>query len=221
MEGFDQVVFFKFLAALIALVNPLYGLPIFISFTNGYTTAERRRTAMVVTLSVAVTALIAVVVGEEILSVFGISIPAFRVAGGIIIFGIGLSMLNARGPAAISDQPAADLKARRSSLAVVPLAIPLTFGPGAIVTSIVFAHQLDTRAELASLVPAVFVVALVVGGSLLFAAPITKLLGNTAISLLTRIMGIVLTAVAVEMVLTGLGDAIEYRFPALVAPTSG
>ena len=220
MEGFDQAVFFKFLAALIALVNPLYGVPVFISFTQGYTPAEQRWTALIVTLSVAVTALIAVLIGEEVLAIFGIGVPSFRVAGGIIIFGIGLSMLNARGPIAdVRPTETGDKAARRAS-AVVPLAIPLTFGPGAIVTSIVFAHQLDRRAELISLVPAVLVVSLVVGLALLFAAPITRVLGNTTISLITRVMGIILTAVAVEMILTGLGDAIESRFPQFALPSA-
>ncbi|MEM1362759.1 MAG: MarC family protein [Pseudomonadota bacterium] len=215
MELFDQVIFFKFLGALLAMVNPLYGLPVFLSMTEGYTPAERRITALVVTLTVAMTAFISVVAGEEILSIFGISIPAFRVAGGLIILGIGLAMLNASDPKDGDKQAIDHGHQKKRNIAVVPLAIPLTIGPGAIVTSVVFAHQLSDEAEVFTLLPAVAIVTLILGASLLFALPLSRFMGPVMINVVVRVFAIVLIAIAVEMMLTGVWNSLESHFPGL------
>lgn len=222
MEFFHEAVFFKFLAAILALVNPLIGLPIFLSMTEGYSPAQRRWTAVVVMLTVAFTGLISVLAGEEMLAIFGIDVASFRVAGGVIILGIGLAMLHSDEPRAGDSKAIAHGHEKKQSIAVVPLSIPLTIGPGAIVTSIVFAHQLDDRSELFTLAPAILIVAVIMGAVLLFAAPISKALGPIVINVLTRIMAIILTAIAVEMVLTGVADAIDQRYPGLAtSPSTG
>ena len=212
---FEAVVFSKFLIAYLAMVNPLYGVPVFISMTKGYSRNESIRTALIVSATVAVTGLVAVLAGEEILSIFGIGIPSFRVAGGIIILGIGLAMLNADSPKTGDANAISEAEPEKKNVAVVPLAIPLTIGPGAIVTAIVFAHQLDDRSELFTLAPAVLLVTLLMAVSLLFAGPIARLLGNTVMSVVSRILAIVLVGIAVEMVLTGLGDEVMRQFPSL------
>ncbi|WP_170760498.1 MarC family protein [Ruegeria lacuscaerulensis] len=214
-ELFDQAVFLKFLAALLAIFNPLYGIPIFLSMTDGCSTSERKRIALIVTGTVVIVALIAVLVGEEILAVFGIDIPSFRIAGGLIILGVGMSMLNA------SDRPQGDQKAveegerKKSNIAVVPLAIPLTIGPGTIATTIVFAHTLSDGAEIVTLGSAVLIACAIVGLGLLFADPISRFFGPTMINVITRVMAIILVAVAVEMVLTGTFHAIDAHYPGL------
>ncbi|NOD29642.1 MarC family protein [Ruegeria atlantica] len=215
-ELFDQTVFLKFLAAVLAIFNPLYNIPIFLSMTKNCTAAERRHVAVVVMISVTVIALTAVVIGEEVLGVFGIDVPAFRIAGGIIIFGIGMSMLKAE------DRPPGDQAAmddgheRKLNFAVVPLAIPLTIGPGTIAITIVFSHQLSNGAEIVTLGSAILIACAIVGLGLLFADQISRLLGETMINVLTRIMAILLVAVAVEMVLTGTFHAIDAHYPGLV-----
>lgn len=212
---FHQDVFFKFLAALLALLNPLYGIPIFLSMTAGYSPAERQRTALIAAGAVTVTGIVAVVIGEEVLAIFGIDIPAFRIAGGIIIFGIALAMLQADDRSASDAKAAAAGHARQGNIAVVPLAIPLTIGPGAIATAIVFAHQLDDGSEIVTLVPVVMGVCFLVWLGLRFAAPIAAFLGETVISVITRIMAIILAAVAIEMVITGAVQVIDGHYPGL------
>lgn len=212
---FHQDVFFKFVAALLALLNPLYGIPIFLSMTAGYSSAERQRTALIAASAVTVTGVVAVVIGEEVLGIFGIDIPAFRIAGGIIIFGIGLAMLQAHEPAAGDAKAAAEGHARTGNIAVVPLAIPLTIGPGAIATAIVFAHQLDDASEIVTLVPVVLGVCFLVWLGLRFAGPIAAFLGDTVISVITRVMAIILAAVAIEMVITGIIQVIDGHYPGL------
>lgn len=214
-ELFDHAVFLKFLAALLAIFNPLYGIPIFLSMTEGYSAFERRRVAFIVTGTVIAVGLISVVIGEEILAVFGIDIPSFRIAGGLIILGIGMSMLNASDPAP-GDQKAAEAgHKKKGSIAVVPLAIPLTIGPGTIAITIVYSHTLSDGAEVVTLGAAILIACLIVGLGLLFADPISRLLGETMINVITRVMAIILVAVAIEMMLTGLFNAIDAHYPGL------
>ncbi|MEM6660116.1 MAG: MarC family protein [Pseudomonadota bacterium] len=215
-ELFDQAIFLKFLAAILAIFNPLYNIPIFLSMTRDCTKAERKRVALIVMASVTAIALIAVVIGEEILAVFGIDVPSFRIAGGIIVFGIGMSMLNAQDRTP-GDQAAVSAGHKKKlNFAVVPLAIPLTIGPGTIAVTIVFSHQLSDGAEIVTLGSAVLIACAVVGVGLLFADQISRFLGETMVNVLTRIMAILLVAVAVEMVLTGTFNAIDRHYPGLV-----
>ncbi|MBO9445158.1 MarC family protein [Ruegeria sp. R14_0] len=214
-ELFDHAVFLKYFAALMAIFNPLYGIPIFLSMTQGYTAAERKRVALIVTGSVVASSIAVVLVGEEILAVFGIDVASFRIAGGLIILGIGMSMLNTAEPSQ-SDQKAVDAgHEKKSNIAVVPLAIPLTFGPATIATTIVFAHTLSDGAEIVTLGAAILIACAITGVGLLFAVPISRFLGSTMINVLTRVMAIILVAVAVEMVLTGAFDAVDARYPGL------
>jgi multiple antibiotic resistance protein len=213
--AFHAETFAKFFAALFALVNPAYGIPIFLSLTDGYSPAERRKTALVVMGAVIVTGLVALLVGEEILAAFSISVPSLRIAGGIIILGIALSMMRDEGLPAGDAKAVAEGGRRAKNIAVVPLAIPLTFGPGAIVTTIIFAYQLDYAGEIATLATVVLAVAAILGVSLLFAASIAGAVGPTVISVVSRIMAIILAAVAIEMIFSGAFDALEHRYPKL------
>lgn len=217
---FHEDVFLKFLVAILALLNPLYGIPIFLNMTDGYTPAERKRTASVVTITVVVIATIATVIGEEILRFFGIKVPAFQIAGGLIVLGIALAMLKDAAPAAGDSKAEADGRQRKRNIAIVPLALPLTIGPGGIATIILFSHLLDDTSEVVTMIPVVVGVCLVLWLGLVFADAIARFLGNTVISVVTRIMAIILAAVAVEMVITGVIDVIHNNFPDLTKPVS-
>jgi len=214
-ELFHQTIFLKFAAALVALLNPIYGIPIFLGMTEGYSAAERRRTASVIALTVLVAAIVATLIGEEILRFFGISVPAFQIAGGIIVLGIGLSMLKDDAPTEGDSKAAAAGRERRKNIAVVPLSIPLTIGPGTFATIILFTHLLDDGSEIVTMLPVVVAVCLTVWLGLLFAHPISQFLGETMISVITRLMAIILAAVAVEMIITGAVQAIQMHYPNL------
>ena len=213
--AFHPDIFAKFFAALLALVNPAYTIPVFLSLTQDYTLRERQRTALVVMFTVIVAGLVAVLVGEEILAAFSIGVPALRVAGGIIIFGIALAMLRADEPSAGDARATAEACQHKKSIAVVPLGIPLAMGPGGIATAIIFANELNDAGEIATLGLGVLAVGLILGVGLLFAAPIAAFAGPTVIDVVTRVMAIILAAVAVEMVFSGAFDAIEQRYPHL------
>ena len=214
-ELFHGTVFLRFAAALVALLNPIYGIPIFLRMTAGYSPAERKRAATIAALTVLSSAIVATLVGEEILNFFGISVPSFQIAGGIIVLGIALSMLKDDAPSG-GDARAADVaEESRKDIAVVPLAIPLTIGPGAFATMILFAHLLDNRSEVVTLLPVIVGVSLLVWLGLLFADPIARMVSPTVISVFTRIMAIVLAAVAVEMIITGAVHAVQMHYPNL------
>ena len=221
VDLFNQAVFLKFLAAVLAIFNPLYNIPIFLSMTKNCSESERRRIAVIVSISVTVIALIAVVIGEEVLAIFGIDVPSFRIAGGIIIFGIGMSMLKAEDRPPGDRAAVADGHERKLNFAVVPLAIPLTIGPGTIAITIVFSHQLTDGTEIVTLGAAVLIACAIVGLGLLFADRISRFFGDTMINVLTRIMAILLVAVAVEMVLTGTFNAIDAHYPGLSSQLGG
>ena len=124
MEYFHQELFLKFLAVL----NPLYGIPIFLGMTEGYSQSERRRVAIIVTLTVFVMSMIVMLVGEEILGAFGIDIPSFQIAGGFIILGVGFAMLRADELSGGDAKASAKGHVEKRNIAVVPLAIPLISG---------------------------------------------------------------------------------------------
>lgn len=214
-ELFHQTIFLKFSAALIALLNPIYGIPIFLGMTKGYSAAERKRTASIIAITVLSAAVIATFIGEEILRFFGISVPAFQIAGGIIVLGIGLSMLKDDAPAEGDTKAVAAGRAKQKNIAVVPLSIPLTIGPGTFATIILFTHLVDDGSEIVTLLPVVVGVCFLVWIGLLFADPISRFLGETMISVITRIMAIILAAVAVEMIITGIVQAVQMHYPGL------
>ncbi|MGZ4960549.1 MAG: MarC family protein, partial [Methylomonas sp.] len=123
------------------MANPIGAIPTFISLTAPRTSIERQRTAWVCAGAVCLVLLIALLVGEPLLNFFGISLPAFRVAGGILVLLMGISMLRA-SPDRSRHTPEEQAESYdKESVAVVPLAIPLKSGPGAISTTIVYGHM--------------------------------------------------------------------------------
>jgi multiple antibiotic resistance protein len=225
MESFSGLfqidLFLKFAVALVALLNPLYGIPIFLGMTKGYTPAERSRTANIITLTVFVAAIIATLIGEEILAFFGINVPSFQIAGGIIVLGIGLSMLNDEPPTSGDSKAHEAGKEKKSNIAIVPLSIPLTIGPGCFATIILFAHLIDDGGEIVTMIPAVFLICVLLWAGLYFADTISRLLGETVISVITRIMALILTAVAVEMIINGGLKVYETHFTDAVKAAAG
>jgi multiple antibiotic resistance protein len=158
-----------------------------LSVTEGRSGAERQKIALGTTVAVLVTLVVAAVIRHDILALFGISIGAFRVAGGLIVLLIALAMLHAR-PSAIHHSPAEAADGRqKDNPAIFPLAIPVIAGPGAIATVI-------------ALMCAVLWFALRAAGRL------ASLLGQTSMNVLTRLMGVLMAAIAVEMMAGGLGE---------------
>lgn len=194
----------QLLAGLISVVNPISAMPLYLSLTRRKTPVERRQTAVTTAFAVAVVLFISLLAGEPILRFFGIGLPAFRIAGGLLLLLMGMSMLR------VSDDrsrhtPEEEAESHdKSSIAVVPLAIPLLAGPGAISTTIVYAHRdlsLNHYLLFSTVIVSVSVTVLL---TLLLAPRIVAIMGQTGMNVITRVMGLLLTSIAVEFIAGGL-----------------
>lgn len=204
VEGLLASEYLKAVIGLLAIVNPLGAVPIFISLTEGQSGAARRRSGRIAALAMTLILLFALATGESILGFFGISVASFRVGGGILVLLIAISMLHATtSPAKQTEDEAAE-SASRDSVAVVPLSIPLLAGPGAISTVIVYAQRDNSVMHYLALVAAIATLGMVVWLALKAAPFISERLGRTGINIGTRIMGLVLAAIAVEFIAGGL-----------------
>jgi multiple antibiotic resistance protein len=190
----------KAFAALFAIMNPIGNIPIFLSVTDGKSDAERSRIAIVAAGAVAAILIVCVLIGAELLRVFGISMAGLRTAGGLIILSIAHSLLHAK-PSGMHHGPG-DASAQENP-AVYPLAMPLLAGPGAIATVIVFAHGASGATAYAGLIGVVVVMAVLLFLGMRLAVPASRLLGDAGMNIITRIMGIILAAIAVEMTFAG------------------
>ena len=201
---FDVSFFLKSFVALIAIVNPIGIVPIFLSLTAGDNLRERKHTANLSALSVGIILLIAAFSGEVILGFFGIGLPSFRVGGGILVLLMAISMLHAKQSRIRQSPSEAEYAEDKESVAVVPLAIPLMAGPGAISLAIIQGHQAISLQDKLLLGFSVVAVAIVALASLYMAKPIGKALGVTGLNIATRIMGLILAAIGVQMIAQGL-----------------
>lgn len=195
---------FKLFVALLALVNPLGAVPIFISLTQQHTRAERKKTIATAAISVGVVIVVSGILGEQIIGFFGISIGSLQVGGGLIILLTALNMLNARSGGARSTPEEESEAETKPNIGVVPLAIPFMTGPGAISTVIVYAHNMHGWLQYLGLLLSAAVMAALVMLALSMAGSIARLLGQTGINVATRLMGLILSALAVEIIANGL-----------------
>ena len=206
----------KPLIALLAIVNPIGVVPFFIHFTQAFSHEQRRQTIRVTSFTVFVVVAVSALAGLKILEFFGISLASFQVGGGTLLLISSLAMLNAQPaeskPGDLSEsQEKIDAGA---SIAVVPLAIPLLTGPATISTVVIYAEKTRHIWELAALVGYGLVIGLVTYAALSASGRIAQVLGRTGINVMTRLMGLMLAAMAVEL----LADGLLKLFPVLAGP---
>ena len=206
---------FKPLVTLLAVVNPLAIVPFFIHYTADFSTAQRRRTIWVSSFSAFVVIAASALLGLQILEFFGISLASFQVGGGLLLMTSALAMLNAQPAEARANasevQDAATRSAAQASIAVVPLTIPLLTGPATMSTVVIFADKAKTLLQLATLVGYGLVIGLATALCFSLAQPIARVLGKTGINVMTRLMGLILAALAVEV----MADGLHTLFPIL------
>ncbi|MDP9881969.1 hypothetical protein CY658_16915 [Variovorax sp. RO1] len=199
----------KPLVTLVAIVNPLAIVPFFIHYTQDYSDAQRKRTVRMSAFSAFVVIAVSALIGLQLLSFFGISIASFQVGGGLLLLMSSISMLNAQPAESktnVDELRATEVKASMgASIAVVPLTIPLLTGPAAISTVVIYADKTQHLWELGLLVGYGVVVALATALAFSLAQPIARVLGKTGINIMTRLMGLILAALAVEVMADGLG----------------
>ena len=199
---------FKPLVTLMAVVNPLACVPFFIHYTQGFTQAQRQRTIVVSSVTAFIVIAVSALLGLQILEFFGISLASFQVGGGMLLLTSALSMLNAQPAEARANaeevQDAETKAAMGASIAVVPLTIPLLTGPATMSTVVIYADKAKNFTQLGSLVAYGVVIALATALCFSMAQPIARVLGKTGINVMTRLMGLILAALAVEVMTDGL-----------------
>jgi len=200
-DVFDPRLFGEVLVTLVVIMDPVGNVPLFLGLTGGRTNRKRRRLAgQAVLVSLLVIGLFAVL-GQQILGYLHIGIPAMQGAGGLLLTIVALELLTGR-----SDDPD---EVENVSVALVPLGTPLLAGPGAIVATIVFVKQSEGLAERVSIGAGIVAVHLLVFLSLYFSVAITRLIKESGIVLLTRISGLLLSAIAVQLIANSVFGFIE------------
>jgi len=195
---------FKTFISLLALVNPLGAIPFFISFTLTNTRQERRRIVRIASITVATVIAFTTLLGQQVINFFGISVNSFQVGGGIIMLLMAISMINAQ-PGGMKTTPEETVEGElKDNIAVVPLAIPLLTGPGTISTVIIYSDKATSFVQLLGLIGSGIAIAVLTFAALSAADPISRVLGRTGINVATRLMGLMLAALGVELIVDGL-----------------
>ncbi|ASK28253.1 MarC family protein [Neisseria chenwenguii] len=202
----------KLILAFMVLINPFGALSIYLDLTRNHSSRERRKIAQTATMTVFIVIAVFAVSGGAILKLLGISVGAFQVGGGILVLLIAISMMNGNDNPAkpdvgtseanditISAKPK-DIKA----VAVVPIAIPMMIGPGGISTVIIYASAAKSYSDIMLIIAAGLLISVICYLILMASAKISTWLGDTGLTILNRIMGMLLAAVSVEIIVAGL-----------------
>lgn len=197
--------YLRFVFTLTAVVDPFLAVPFFLAFTSTYTTEDRGRLARAIALTVFLVLASATFLGEALLHLIGASLPAFRVGGGLVLLLMALAMLNAQAGGVRQSQAEAHEFETGDVSGVVPLAVPLLAGPGAISTAIIAAERGGLAHQFA-VVGCIAIVCLVSWAVLSRAHAIATWLSLTGLNVATRILGLLLAAMAVQTMAEGLKE---------------
>ncbi|MCS6997197.1 MAG: NAAT family transporter [Casimicrobiaceae bacterium] len=215
----EVAAYLKSFVGLLAIVDPVIAVPLFLALTPNLTTDERRRAARIAGISVFLILAGALLFGGPVLAFFGISLPSFKVAGAMLLLMTAISSFNA-APGRVRQTPEEEAEAQhKHAVAVVPIATPLLAGPGAISMVIVFGQshpgiaQIGYAAHLAVMIVVIAAVALLTWLALRAAHRMARALGVTGMNIMTRVGGLITAALAIEILASGLAGL----FPGLKA----
>ncbi|ACK66048.1 multiple antibiotic resistance (MarC)-related protein [Rippkaea orientalis PCC 8801] len=213
----NKVIISNFAASLFALLNPLGLVPIFISYTARENLVVKRWLALFVSLTALVLLMIFLFTGSSLLTFFGISIDSFRIAGGMILFVIGLGIINGNHKKSsqnmVSEEQNSDFREAQLvySKIVIPLAMPLLVGPGSIANVILYASEAkadNNNTLFVGLMATIVVICFLIFVILLAGRWLQKLLGDVGLNILSRILGLLVASMGIQFVITGLSNTI-------------
>lgn len=201
----------RFFIALFVILDPFAAVPIFLALTRSYSASERGRIANISALTVLLVLVVVTLIGETLLQTMGTSLASFRVGGGIVLLLMAISMLNGQ-TGTVRTTPEEEAEAEnRNAIAVVPLAIPLMAGPGSISTAIIQMQRSATEFHGLLVILTIILVCGLLWIVLRLATIIGKALGQIGLNIINRLFGLILAAIAVEIMANGLKEL----FPAL------
>ncbi len=194
------------LSSIFFLVDPFAAIPSFIAITAGVDPARRRRMAWKAAVTCFIVLVAFALAGQFIFSLFGIKLPAFEIAGGLILLLIGIDMMEARRSPTQESQAETEDAAAREDAGIVPLGIPMLAGPGAISSVMVLVGQAPNRWQMLAILASITITAAVSYFVLYGADRVRAILGETGIRILVRIMGLLLVALAMQFFVNGFTD---------------
>lgn len=210
MESWAE--YLKFFAGIMAMLNPIGALPMFIAFTHNETAPQRKRTAGVAAMTALAVLLISLLVGDYLLRMFGVTIPSFRVGGGLLILLMAISSLQAKVGAMKQTEEEAQEGVEKQQVGVVPLGIPLLAGPGTISAVILYVSNNPGNVLHYAVLCGGILLACTIAWAVFRAAPfLARLMGTTGINVTTRIMGLIMVSIGIEFIASGL----KQLFPGL------
>lgn len=202
----EVTTYIKIFTTLLAIVNPLGAVPVFFSLTGNTIEDERKRIAITASVTVAIVLTVSALVGQTLLTFFGISIASFRVGGGILLLLMSISMMQAKQPHS-KHTPEEEREAEeKESIAVVPIAMPLLAGPGAISSTIIYTNESDSLPHMSLIIFIGILIAILTYLTLRIAIPLSRKISKTGINIITRLMGLLLASIAVEFITKGLRE---------------
>lgn len=189
--------------SLLSIINPLSAAPMYLALTGGYTPGQRRKTLRAGVVTAFVVMAVFALVGGAIFQLFGITIHAFRIAGGFIFFGIGMDMLQAKRNRGKATEEEEEEGRVRENVGVTPLGIPMITGPGAITTVMVLMAEAGTPTRASVVFGSVLLVLAITWGVLTAAPRLVRFFGQTGLNVMTRLMGLLVTVIAVQFIVDG------------------
>ncbi|KJY85201.1 hypothetical protein TW81_00960 [Vibrio galatheae] len=204
MHSFEIAIFLQFFLGLVAAVNPVGIMPVFVSLTGHMTQEEKNKTAITANLAVAIILVVSLLAGQMLLDMFSISLDSFRVAGGLLLLSIAFSMMSGKLGEDKQNKQERSEYVSREQIGVVPLAMPLMAGPGAISSTIVYGSRYPGAFDTVGIIATIVVFALCTWLLFRSAPLIVRFLGQTGINVITRIMGLILGALGIEFIANGL-----------------
>ena len=203
--GFFAVCF----PSLFSIVDPVACVPVFLALVGGEHRVSQRAIALRASLTALIVLLLFAATGTAIFHFFGITIPAFKVAGGILLFTMALEMMRAKASSVRNTPEETSEAQHKDDVAIVPIGIPLLSGPGAIATAMMWSARAQNMGEKAALYVSIVLVVGITLVTLMFASRVVRFLGKTGINVISRIMGLILAATASQFVIDGVREAMR------------
>ncbi len=217
----DFALLINFVVAMLAIVNPVSKVPVWLEMAGDEDAPVRWRLALLVCATSAGVLILFAVGGRHILELFHVDLAAFRVAGGILIFMLAVQMIRGEMRGGIpsreksADGPLSEAKLRFREI-LTPMVVPILVGPGSITTVVVYASRGRDWGDVAAMTAVILVVFAAIAVSLIYGGAVHRLLGDLGLEVMTRLLGLILAGIAMQFVLEGLGEV----FPRWLGPQS-
>lgn len=202
----DHTDILKFMITLLTIINPLGAIPIFLSLTDSFSQQHIVTVSKTCSVAVIVTLCVSLIFGQNILNLFGISIPSFTIGGGVLLLSMAFSMITASPSKTKISKTEMENFENRTDLGVVPLAIPMLAGPGSISTAIIHGKSLHGIEQWIGSLLVIALMGLIVYIILRSSRRLGRKLGIVGMSVLSRVFGIILLAISIEMLAKGIKE---------------